>query len=79
MKPKKEYRSLGEFLLEYRRSKAMTQAEFAEKIGTNRSRYNRIEADKIKVGLATVAGIAAATKKSTAFINALNEKNEEGK
>ena len=79
MKTKKEYQSLGEFLLEYRKSKAMTQAQFAEKIGTTRSRYTRIETGKIKVGLATVAGIAAATKKSTAFINALNEKNTERK
>ena len=77
MKPQKEYQSLGEFLLEYRKNKAMTQAQFAEVIGTTRSRYAMIETGKIKVGVGTVASIAAATRKSTAFINALNEKNKQ--
>ena len=76
MKPQKEYKNLGEFLLEYRKSKAMTQEQFADKIGTTRSRYTGIETGKIKVGVATVAAIAAATKKSTSFINELNEKTK---
>lgn len=75
MKSNKEYESLGEFLLDFRKSKAMTQAQFAEKIGINRARYTQIENNKLKVGVATIASIATFTKKSTSFINSLNEKN----
>lgn len=71
MESKKEQTTLGGFLLEYRKSRALTQQQFAEKIGMTRCRYSLIENDKIPIGPATISAIAAATKKSASFIAAL--------
>lgn len=70
----KEYNSLGEFLKDHRLNKGLTQQEFAEQIGTTRTRYNLFENNKVKPGIAAINGIAKACKRHPAFIRALAEK-----
>lgn len=77
MNQRKEYGSLGEFLREYRKGKAMTQEQFSSIIGIDRSNYSLIECSRKSVGVKTVAAIAKATKKSTAFISGLNQKQKQ--
>lgn len=74
MEDNKECGSLSEFLLKYRKERAMTQAEFASEIGIDRAWYVMIENGKKNPSPRTIRKIAAATRKKVAFIAKLIEK-----
>jgi len=62
MKDINEYRCLGDFIVDHRESKALTQTQFAKVLGINRSRLSLIECGHVVAGPKAIRAIAKATK-----------------